>query len=482
MNNEEYRKFIEGILKEQIVINKRDDIERSKDNKIENTYTEKLKCLMLYIINALNSPILNDVKKAQRILVKFERNPIALLNGDLYEKELAKCRYYNIDDLLSFKVRYFNDTKLDLNFLYRAIQAIQVFEKFIESSNDEIIIHNKKKCYEEFQNFLLFEIAGKKELKATFLDACDKKIPMSKARRHIQDFLKSNNCLTYWKYTMPEHNTRLLEVYMNVLESIDVDKLQHPEEEGKLLTENIRSFGLSDLTLPGLVFLFIMGEKDEGLHNYIGKGYGKTFNINSWKKDDYMLRFSSTSWLYNIFYLKYFVYFNLLNVYREKKKLVRAAQKHFEKLLGGMKDAINGIDKKNIIIHYPQIKDIYEANEKALKWIESEEMLRVYSSHIEEYKKCILKENAKVVFPKLVKDKNVTRDSIVRMKVNMCAFSLLGVSEDLIKWKNDSTDIDFQRKKKLIVEYLNSLDKDEFEDKKEKIKPLLDKIYNIIQD
>ncbi len=511
MTNENYSRFIKVILKEAAEIDRTDDTKKDKDEKVKKIYIEKLNCFICYIMYALYSPELDDIEKAQYALKKFEENPFFLLDGDFYDKELVK---YKDKDINAFYGYVFLNSECAWNFenefFDRSFKILKIFEDSKGADDDTHILEIKKICRTHIYNLTEFAALRSNELKAALIGACDKKIPVSKARKYIENFLGKNKCSNYWEYEMSGHNERLLKAYMNALDVINVDMLQHPDKEGKLLTENM---GLSDLTLPGFVLFFIIGERNEDFRKYI-KGDGKIFDINLLRKEANILIFSSISWLYNIFYLKCFVYFNARLILLEKTKLTRAAARYFEKLVAELKEGIDklkkSVDKLKVgadelkkstdeleesvdklkkhttdkeilesMNNYPSIEKIYEVNKKVLEWIEREEWKQYFLEDLEAYKNCILQEKIEVVFPELKSEKNINRGKIVGIKVEKCAPTLWNVYNKLEQFKDKMPLIDFEVKKRIAIEYLNSIDGSENEEKREKIKQLLDEIILI---
>lgn len=497
MTNENYSRFIKVILKEAAEIDRTDDTKKDKDKEVKKIYIEKLKCFICYLMYALYSPKLDDIEKAQYALKKFEENPFFLLDGDFYVKELVK---YKDKDINAFYGYVFLNSECAWNFenefFDRSFKILKIFENSKGAADDTHILEIKKICRTHIYNLTEFAALRSNELKAAFLNAFDKNIPVSKARKYIEKFLEQNECFNYWRQVMGGHNERVLKAYMNALEVINVDMLQHQNEEGKVLKENVGYMGLSDLTLPGFVLFFIMGERNEDFRKCI-KGDGENIDINILRKDANILRFSSTSWLYNIFYLKHFVYFHAVLILVEKKKLTRAAARYFENLVVELKEGIDELKKsvdevkkhttdKEILKslkNYPSIKKIYEDNKNVLKWIERGEWERYFWHDLEAYRSCILqediKEDIKVVFPELKSEKNINREKILGIKVEKCAPTLWNVYNKLEQFKDKMPLIDFEVKKRIAIEYLNSIDGSENEEKREKIKQLLDEIILI---
>ena len=532
MTTENYSRFIKVILKEATERERRydiktDDTQKDKAKEVKNTYIEKLNCFICYIMYALYSSKLDDIEKAQYALKKFEENPFFLLDGDFYVKELVK---YKDKDINTFYCVVFIHNVYWLNFDSKLAAVMSEIQKNFENSEgtDETLSSEIKKiCHTLVNNLFEFAVLRSNEFKAALLEAYDKNIPVSKARKYIEKFLEQNESFNYWHQVMGGHNDRVLKVYMNALETINVDMLQYPYEEGKLLKENVRYMGLSDLTLPGFVLFFIMGERNEDFRKYI-KGDGENIDINFLRKDANILKFSNISWLYNIFYLKHFIYFNAKLILVEKKKLTRAAAKHFEKLVVELKKGIDelkksadklkegadelkksadklkeGADelKKSVneleesadklekrttekemlksIKKYPSIEKIYEVNKKVLEWIEREEWKQYFLEDLEAYKNCILQKNIEVVFPELKSEKNINREKILGIKVEKCAPTLWNVYNKLEQFKDKMPLIDFDVKKRIAIEYLNSIDGSENKEKREKIKQLLDEIILI---
>ena len=126
---------------------------------------------------------------------------------------------------------------------------------------------------------------------------------------------------------------------------------------------------------------------------------------------------------------------------------------------------------------------IYEDNKNVLKWIERGEWERYFWHDLEAYRSCILqediKEDIKVEFPKLESEKNINRGKILGIKVEKCAPTLWNVYNKLEQFKDKMPLIDFEVKKRIAIEYLNSIDGSENEEKREKIKQLLDEIMLI---
>lgn len=527
MTNENYSRFIKVILKEAAEIDRTDDTKKDKDEKVKKIYIEKLNCFICYLMYALYSSKLDDIEKAQYALKKFEENPFFLLDGDFYVKELVK---YKDKDINAFYCVVFIHNVYWLNFDSKLAAVMSEIQKNFENSEgtDETLSSEIKKiCHTLVNNLFEFAVLRSNEFKAALLEAYDKNIPVSKARKYIEKFLEQNESFNYWHQVMGGHNDRVLKVYMNALETINVDMLQYPYEEGKLLKENVRYMGLSDLTLPGFVLFFIMGERNEDFRKYI-KGDGENIDINFLRKDANILKFSNISWLYNIFYLKHFIYFNAKLILVEKKKLTRAAAKHFEKLVvelkkgidelkksadklkegadelkksvdelkegaGELKKSVNELEESadklekrttekemlKSIKKYPSIEKIYEVNKKVLEWIEREEWKQYFLEDLEAYKNCILQKNIEVVFPELKSEKNINREKILGIKVEKCAPTLWNVYNKLEQFKDKMPLIDFDVKKRIAIEYLNSIDGSENEEKREKIKQLLDEIMLI---
>lgn len=477
MTTENYSRFIKVILKEAAEIDRTDDTKKDKDEKVKKIYIEKLNCFICYLMYALHLPKLDDMKKAQYALKKFEENPFFLLDGDFYDKELVK---YKDEDINAFYDSVFKHNVCAWNikdeFFKRSFEILEIFENSKGSDDETIISETKKRCHMQFEEFLLFaSISLRTEIEAALIEACDKNISVSQARKYIEKFLEGNECFAYWYKVMVGHDERVLKAYMNILELINVDMLQHPDEKVKLLTGKIRNRKLSDLTLPGFVLFFIMGERNKDFRKYI-KGDGKNIDINILRKDANILRFSSISWLYNIFYLKHFVYFNAKLIFEEKQKLARGVAEYFKKFIKN-KELLSIKEK-----YKSDIKKIYEVNEKVLEWIEREEWKQYFLDDLEEYKNCILQEGIEVVFPELEKEKsinNIKREKIVEIKVGVCAPTLWSTYDKLEQVKDKISFIDFEIKKSLAIEYLNSINRSENEEKREKIKQLLDEIIYI---
>ena len=386
MTTENYSRFIKRILKEAAEIDRTDDTKKDKDEKVKKIYIEKLNCFICYIMYALYSPELDDIEKAQYALKKFEENPFFLLDGDFYVKELVK---YKDKDINAFYDSVFvhNDYWIHFELKFAAVlsEFQKNFDNNIEDSEDKEIISDTMKYCCVLARKISLLVGGtpsKLELKAALIEACDKNISVSQARKYIEKFLEGNECFAYWYKVMVGHDERVLKAYMNILELINVDMLQHPDEKVKLLTGKIRNRKLSDLTLPGFVLFFIMGERNKDFRKYI-KGDGKNIDINILRKDANILRFSSISWLYNIFYLKHFVYFNAKLIFEEKQKLARGVAEYFEKFIKN-KELLSIKEK-----YKSDIKKIYEVNEKVLEWIEREEWKQYFLDDLEEYKNCI---------------------------------------------------------------------------------------------
>lgn len=488
MTTENYSRFIKVILKEAAEIDRTDDTKKDKDEKVKKIYIEKLNCFICYIMYALYSPELDDIEKAQYALKKFEENPFFLLDEDFYVKELVKYEGKDINDFYD-SVFVHNVYWLDFELKFKEVMSEieKIIKNSIWASDGTLISEIKEESLTQFAYFSNFLCQRGNELKAALMEAWDKNIPVSKARKYIENFLDKNECFNYWRQVMGRHNERVLKVYMNALKAINVDMLQHPDVKGKLLTEKVRNSKLSDLTLPGFVLFFIMGERNYDFCKYI-RGDGENIDINILRKDANILRFSSISWLYNVFYLKHFVYFNAWLILLEKTKLTRAAARYFEKLVVELKKGIGefkkSVDKLNkhptdeelleSIKKYPSIKDIYELNKKVLEWIECETWKRNFWYDLEAYKNCILQEDIKVVFPKLKSENNITRGKIVGIKIDKCAPTLWNVYDKLEQFKDKMPLIDFEVKKKVIIERLNSINRSE---DVEKIKLLLDELY-----
>ena len=247
MTNENYSRFIKVILKEAAEIDRTDDTKKDKDEKVKKIYIEKLKCFICYIMYALYSPKLDDIEKAQYALKKFEENPFFLLDGDFYAKELVK---YKDKDINAFYDSVFvhNDYWMHFELKFAAVlsEFQKNFDNNIEDSEDKEIISDTMKYCCVLARKISLLVGGtpsKPELKAAFLNAFDKNIPVSKARKYIENFLEKKKCFDYWKYEMLGHNERLLKAYMNVLDAINVDVQLDPNEE-KLLIEKIQNMKL----------------------------------------------------------------------------------------------------------------------------------------------------------------------------------------------------------------------------------------------
>lgn len=385
MITENYSRFIKVILKEAAEKERTDDTKKDKDEEVKNAYIEKLKCFICFLMYALYSAKLDDIEKAQHALKKFEENPFFLLDGDFYVKELVK---YKDEDINVFydKVFVYNYYWMDYDFEIGGIMnEFEIIFKNSERADDETFIsETKEKCFTQVENNAIFLILRNNILSSALIEACDKNISVSQARKYIEKFLEGNECFAYWYKVMVGHDERVLKAYMNTLELINVDMLQHPDEKVKLLTGIIKNRKLSDLTLPGFVLFFIMGERNEDFRKYI-KGDGENIDINIMRKDANILRFSSISWLYNIFYLKHFVYFNAKLIFEAKKKLARGVAEYFEKFIKN--EDLLYIKEK----YKSDIKKIYEVNEKVLEWIKCESWKNDFLNDLEEYKNCILK-------------------------------------------------------------------------------------------
>ena len=144
---------------------------------------------------ALYSAKLDDIEKAQHALKKFEENPFFLLDGDFYVKELVK---YKDEDINVFydKVFVYNYYWMDYDFEIGGIMnEFEIIFKNSERADDETFIsETKEKCFTQVENNAIFLILRNNILSSALIEACDKNISVSQARKYIEKFLEENEC------------------------------------------------------------------------------------------------------------------------------------------------------------------------------------------------------------------------------------------------------------------------------------------------
>lgn len=475
LTKEDSGRFIEELLKDEHI-----------KILIKEKILEKSIRILCCVIQGLASPFLEDVKKAQRILTVFEKNPCVIFAGRLYAKEMEKIRDdIHIQSLMDVEL---NGIGVKINTKFEDINIkLENFILYNKDFKDDAIspnIKNMLNC-EVYKLVSLIRDKGELDIIASLIEAFEESIAIGTARKIITGYLRKNNSDEYWIETHKNHNERLLEVYMNILNVINASELQAPNIK-RLPFTNFLNKKLSDFTLPGLVLLFIAGGKDKNIHPYIKSGYGEKFNILNWRKDGYILRLSSIAWIYNIFYLKHYICFNVEHKLNEKIKLSNRIESNIytlEKFL-----------KSNSSNGFNEIETIYDNNEKALQFSDEKFILNEYKRKlISDYEKFYMQK----IFDKEIKvqylasnSKKKSKYNLIDSKVSMCASYIWRGYEDFEIFQKNFINIDFKIECDNLGEWLintvnksnliEELDKNELLDIKNKIDEFSDYINKIV--
>ena len=401
-----------------------------------------LKKFICFAISALTTPLLEDMKKAQRVFAKIKKDPSAVFkynyeDYDFYDKTLI----HQIEDC-SFEVP---------TYVYSEKARRNVERKFVEleqeltgifgypSPDDDKFTVLVREAWQEKWQKLSFCTKQNSDItsKAMLINTFGMEFSIREVREKIENLIETKkNSETYWLDKMQGHGERGSKVYFNALSVIKCGRLRHPIR-GRINSFTKKSNRLSDLTLPGFVLFFIKAEMEEKFRKYISTGYGDHFDITVWEKDSYMLTFSSTAWMYNIFYLDSFIKLNADLVNSENKKLADSVQSALNKVKEMLNNANGTSCSKST-----ELDRVYKLNEKVLKWIADKQIEKRFEDRLSAYKRYI-QDIGKVEKAIFSGTETINRSKIIEKKVRMCFFGLWNASEELANFESIFNQIEY---------------------------------------
>lgn len=438
-----------------------EDNNKAIENLSGNELSDKEKAIILkkficFAISALTSPLLEDMKKAQRVFSKIKKDPNAVFkydfeNYDFYDETLI----YLIEDGQFDLPLYMYSEKIKRNVERKFEELEQELSDIFgyPSPDDDKFTRLIKEKWQEKWQALSFSTTQNLTAKPVLVNSFVMKLKLVTVCKNISNLIESQKDgeIYYWLNIKDNHYERVYKAYFNALSAINCGKLRHPTRGRKILSL-IKIDELSDLTLPGFVLFFIKAELEEKLREYISSGYGKKFDITAWEKDSYMLTFSSTAWMYNIFYLDHFIVMNIDLESKYKEKLAESVIKALVNV-GQMIHNANGTASPI----NNNLERVYELNEKVLRWAADKKIERRFENELNKYRSYILN-ISEVKQPTFSNAEKITTSKVIDKKVKMCFYDVWEVSEKLSNFESIFNQIEYFANSRYLRERLSEME------------------------
>lgn len=418
-----------------------------------------LKKFICFAISALTTPLLEDMKKAQRVFAKIKKDPSAVFkynyeDFDFYDETLI----YQIEDG-SFEVStYVYSEKAKRNVerkFFELEQELTGIFGYPASDDDKFTRLVREAWQEKWQkiSFCTKQNDTAITAKAMLINTFGMNLKLGTVCKKIKEFIadKKADDEVYWLDLRAGHNERSSEVYFNALSVIKCGMLRHPTR-GRINSFTKSSDKLSDLTLPGFVLFFIKAEMEEKFRKYISTGYGDNFDITAWEKDSYMLTFSSTAWMYNIFYLDSFIKLNTDLLNSKNKKRADSVQSALNNL-NQMPINANGTSCSKST----ELDRVYELNHKVLRWVAKEIIRRRFENELNQYRS-YLQSIGEVEQPHFSNDIKITISKVIEEKVKMCFYDFWEVSEKLSSFESMFNQIEYLANSRYLRKRLSEME------------------------
>ena len=418
-----------------------------------------LKKFICFAISALTTPLLEDMKKAQRVFAKIQKDPSAVFkynyeDFDFYDETLI----YQIEDG-SFEVsKYVYSEKAKRNVerkFFELEQELTGIFGYPASDDDKFTRLVREAWQEKWQkiSFCTKQNDTAITAKAMLINTFGMNLKLGTVCKKIKEFIadKKADDEVYWLDLRAGHNERSSEVYFNALSVIKCGMLRHPTR-GRINSFTKSSDKLSDLTLPGFVLFFIKAEMEEKFRIYISTGYGDYFDITAWEKDSFMLTFSSTAWMYNIFYLDSFIKLNTDLVNSKNKKRADSVQSALNNL-NQMPINANGTSCSKST----ELDRVYELNHKVLRWVAKEIIRRRFENELNQYRS-YLQSIGEVEQPHFSNDIKITISKVIEEKVKMCFYDFWEVSEKLSSFESMFNQIEYLANSRYLRKRLSEME------------------------
>lgn len=441
-----------------------EDNNKAIENLSGNELSDKEKAIILkkficFAISALTSPLLEDMKKAQRVFSKIKKDPNAVFkydfeNYDFYDETLI----YLIEDGQFDLPLYMYSEKIKRNVERKFEELEQELSDIFgyPSPDDDKFTRLVREAWQEKWQKVSFCTKQNDTAitaKAMLINTFGMNLKLGTVCKKIKEFIadKKADDEVYWLDLRAGHNERSSEVYFNALSVIKCGMLRHPTR-GRINSFTKSSDKLSDLTLPGFVLFFIKAEMEEKFRKYISTGYGDNFDITAWEKDSYMLTFSSTAWMYNIFYLDSFIKLNTDLVNSKNKKRADSVQSALNNL-NQMPINANGTSCSKST----ELDRVYELNHKVLRWVAKEIIRRRFENELNQYRS-YLQSIGEVEQPHFSNDIKITISKVIEEKVKMCFYDFWEVSEKLSSFESMFNQIEYLANSRYLRKRLSEME------------------------
>lgn len=418
-----------------------------------------LKKFICFAISVLTTPLLEDMKKAQRVFAKIKKDPSAVFkynyeDYDFYDKTLI----HQIEDG-SFEVpTYVYSEKARRNVERKFVELEQELTGIFgypSPDDDKFTVLVREAWQEKWQKLSFCTRQNNTAItaKAMLVNTFGMNLKLGTVCKKIKEFIegKKTDEEVYWLDLRSGHDERSSEVYFNALSVIECEMLQHPTR-GCINSFTKSSDKLSDLTLPGFVLFFIKAEMEEKFRKYISTGYGDNFDTTAWEKDSYMLTFSSTAWMYNIFYLDSFIKLNADLDGKYSRQIADSVQS----ALNNVKQMLNNANGTNCG-KSTELGRVYELNHKVLRWVAEEITDRRFENELNQYIR-YLQSIGEVEQPDFSNIKKITISKVIEEKVKMCFYDFWEVSEKLSSFESMFNQIEYLANSRYLRKRLSEME------------------------